>query len=484
MPNCVASLFQSPNGLGPRAKEVLGDHTKDSLAEILRALGGTVAQPARKEAFLTAVIERISDPELMAAVLGHADAPPHAAEILAAIRESDQPVSGGSLMRMGFRDITPAPWTHSRYSYGRPRPEDALEWLQRRGLVAAVSAGAYDYGTHFVVPAEAEVALRGGVIFQTWHPEPPRPEPVDAPPVPFMPDAVVAEVQALLDDWALRRPPALQKGGLGVRELRRSAKTLGIGERRAQFLYALAAELGLLASERDRDPNDEPPAWTGGAGRALAAFQWDGPGREVVVPSEEAATWGRLGPAEQWDGLFRAWPRARLWTDVDEGGLLTADGVRFGQDRRVRQAVAETLAALPSGSGAATRDVAWRLLWSRPSLFHCLECATLAVERAAEGLTFLGTGTADPPSLAEPGRTVAAEPAMARRPLRRSCDVPRARRHLRRAGGPPGDRPGPARPGARRAPHGVRRHRGDRSGPRVPAVRPVDRSRPRRRRDR
>jgi len=410
VPNCVASLFQSPNGLGPRAKEVLGDHTKDSLAEILRALGGTVAQPARKEAFLTAVIERISDPELMAAVLGHADAPPHAAEILAAIRESDQPVSGGSLMRMGFRDITPAPWTHSRYSYGRPRPEDALEWLQRRGLVAAVSAGAYDYGTHFVVPAEAEVALRGGVIFQTWHPEPPRPEPVDAPPVPFMPDAVVAEVQALLDDWALRRPPALQKGGLGVRELRRSAKTLGIGERRAQFLYALAAELGLPASERDRDPNDEPPAWTGGAGRALAAFQWDGPGREVVVPSEEAATWGRLGPAEQWDGLFRAWPRARLWTDVDEGGLLTADGVRFGQDRRVRQAVAETLAALPSGSGAATRDVAWRLLWSRPSLFHCLECATLAVERAAEGLTFLGTGTADPPSLAEPGRTALRNP--------------------------------------------------------------------------
>jgi len=484
VPNCVASLFQSPNGLGPRAKEVLGGHTKDSLAEILRALGGTVAQPARKEAFLTAVIERISDPELMAAVLGHADAPPHAAEILAAIRESDQPVSGGSLMRMGFRDITPAPWTHSRYSYGRPRPEDALEWLQRRGLVAAVSAGAYDYGTHFVVPAEAEVALRGGVIFQTWHPEPPRPEPVDARPS-----------RSCRTRWWRRSRPCSTTGPCGGRQRCRRAAwgSASSGARRRRSGSANGGRSSSTRSPRSSDcwhPNATGTRTTshrhgpGGAGRALAAFQWDGPGREVVVPSEEAATWGRLGPAEQWDGLFRAWPRARLWTDVDEGGLLTADGVRFGQDRRVRQAVAETLAALPSGSGAATRDVAWRLLWSRPSLFHCLECATLAVERAAEGLTFLGTGTADPPSLAEPGRTVAAEPAMARRPLRRSCDVPRARRHLRRAGGPPGDRPGPARPGARRAPHGVRRHQGDRSGPRVPAVRPVDRSRPRRRRDR
>ena len=186
------------------------------------------------------------------------------------------------------------------------------------------------------------MALRGGVIFQTWHPEPPRPEPVDAPPVPFMPDAVVAEVQALLDDWALRRPPALQKGGLGVRELRRSAKTLGIGERRAQFLYALAAELGLLASERDRDPNDEPPAWTRGGGpgaRRVSMGRSGSRGRRSLRGSRH------VGPARARGAVGRSLP-----------GLAPGPAVDRRRRGRPPHGRRRALRAGPAGPAGRRRD--------------------------------------------------------------------------------------------------------------------------------
>lgn len=385
VPNCVSSLFRAPAGLGLRAKELLGGRTKEALTEILRALGGSVPSPARKEAILTGVVERLSDPGVVTAVVEQA--PEEASKLLATIREEGEPVSAGTIMAEGFAKVSPTAWYSSYPIPGRRREEDPLEWLQRHGLVVGVGAS-YDYsGPAFAVPAEAELSLRGGVVFDRWHPEPPQIDAVEVPPALWQPDGAPAEVQALLDEWALRRPPALQKGGLGVRELRRSAKALGLEERRVQFLYALAAELGLLAVER--------------AGGAAG---------EVVIPSDEAATWGRLAPAEQWDQLFRAWFRVRLWTDIGDGGLTTPDRVRTGADEPVRRAVVGALVALPQGTGAAARDVARSVLWAQPTLMHCLECGTVAVERAAEGLAFLGTGTAEPPSLGQPARAALEDP--------------------------------------------------------------------------
>src|SRR5207237_6611241 len=137
-----------------------------------------------------------------------------------------------------------------------------------------ISGTTYD-GAPVAVPAEVEVALRGGKMFESWPPaQPPRVAASGgsgatakteaavakaAQPVVGDPGKSVADLEALLDLWAQMEPPSLQKGGLGVRELRRAAKAIGLPEGYVAFLYALAVESGLLA-HADRRRGVPPPA--------------------------------------------------------------------------------------------------------------------------------------------------------------------------------------------------------------------------------
>src|SRR2546430_1904920 len=122
-------------------------------------------------------------------------------------------------------------WHQSRWT-GQGADLSPLEWLESRGLLVTLS-GTIDDGAPVAVPAEVEVALRGGKMFESWPPAQPPRVAVARPsgprtktvaavakagqPVVGDPGKSVADLEALLDLWAQVESPSLQKGGLGVR---------------------------------------------------------------------------------------------------------------------------------------------------------------------------------------------------------------------------------------------------------------------------
>ncbi|MGH9124749.1 MAG: hypothetical protein ACRDZ8_08485 [Acidimicrobiales bacterium] len=102
-----------------------------------------------------------------------------------------------------------------------------LAWLADRGLVLAAN------WSTFVMPREVGLALRQGQLFPgfklpapatTW-------QPVDGPWVDrFGAEAaqrLVADLASVLDGWQVAPPKLLKNGGLGVRELRKTAAVIG-----------------------------------------------------------------------------------------------------------------------------------------------------------------------------------------------------------------------------------------------------------------
>jgi hypothetical protein len=204
-----------------------------------------------------------------------------------------------------------------------------------------------------------------------------------AQPVVGDPGKSVADLEALLDLWTQMEPPSLQKGGLGVRELRRAAKAIGLPEGYVAFLYALAVESGLLAHDD----------------------------RRRVVPSPAAAAWAAKPPAQRWAGLFETYLSGMLWVET-RGGLVDIDKVEHRAYLvRLRRSLLSELAALPT---EATTDVnllgRW-LIWRHPLLIHCEDCARTLTSQVAQALGWLGTLAAPPRmSLLEPARSAVANP--------------------------------------------------------------------------
>src|SRR5439155_3923567 len=172
-----------------------------------------------------------------------------------------------TLAEQGIPSWRLATWSQDRRRLEMEGPLAALGWLAERGLLMILS-GPYGGASGASVPAEVELALRGGLLYDRWTPRPPEAEIVRVfdPGDPVRtadPARVIAEMAALLDEWGVRPPPALKRGGMGVRDLRRTSRALGLEEPLVQFLYALAAELDLVVQNGERIvPSDEAGPWS------------------------------------------------------------------------------------------------------------------------------------------------------------------------------------------------------------------------------
>ncbi|GAB2467798.1 helicase-associated domain-containing protein [Xylanimonas ulmi] len=277
-----------------------------------------------------------------------------------------------------------------------------VDELLRAGLLTAGE------GETVVLPRDVGLALRGGRTHADPRLAPPTPEgrrPVtaqtaDAEAASAALDAVRL-VDTLLTSWQETPPPVLRSGGLGVRDLRRAAQTLGVAEATAASVVELAAAAGLV----DTDGGGiSPPARRSGTWGASSGV--DAP--PSYVPTTRADEWDEAEAAERWAMLAVAWAGSRrmpwLAGTRDERGATRAPLSTDLSRAWVRRLRLQTLAALAhlEGVSATPDDVAVDLAWRSPRAVPPREAVDgLLREAALLGVTGAG-------ALAATGRAVLA----------------------------------------------------------------------------
>ncbi|MEJ5866734.1 helicase-associated domain-containing protein [Pseudokineococcus sp. 5B2Z-1] len=336
------ALGPHPAGLGPALLDLL-DQTPAARPRA-EALGRLLDVPALEGA--AGLSARLADPAGLAALLGAA--PEGTRELLGRL-DAGGPVGQVSRAR---REVDVA-----------DEADDVapLDWLLARALLVPVG------DSRVVLPREVGLALREGRVLR-------EPAALEPPPLPGRPapagrrDALAggaaAEVVRLVDAlgraWEQRPAPLLRAGGVGVRELARTAAELEVDAGTAALVVEVAAAAGLVAEDGEADP-----AW---------------------APTPRYDAWADGTTGERWAALASAWaamPRLpSLVGDRDDRGSARAalsDAVARPQAPVVRALLLSALAEVPDGEGAAPEDLAGRLAWQRPRWAPARDAALLRV---------------------------------------------------------------------------------------------------------
>ncbi|MBB1255080.1 helicase-associated domain-containing protein, partial [Streptomyces sp. OF3] len=227
-------------------------------------------------------------------------------------------------------------------------PSAPVRWLLDRALLLRSGPRTV------VLPREVALHLRDGRAHRRLEPTPPE-VPVRREFPTASVDAAAAgqalasltAVEELLKEWSRSAPPVLRAGGLGVRELARTASVLELAESQAAFWIELAYAVGLVASDGEAD--------------------------ERYAPTPYYDEWRDLPESRRWAALVAAWlPATRVAALVGgrdaKGRTLAALGP--GLDRTAaptfRHRVLTLLAELPAGAAPDVEAVAERLRWERP----------------------------------------------------------------------------------------------------------------------
>ena len=261
---------------------------------------------------------------------------------------------------------------------------DAVGWLVTHGLLVRGDE------RHVVLPRGVALALRGGrthrspALAPMFADAPVRDAAVVAAESADAAERTVRLVRQLLVRWEQSPPGVLRAGGLGARDLRRTAQGLDVDDAHAAWLVETAASAGLLA-----DDGEETPSF---------------------VPTLEADVWAAQDVPQRWATLARAWlTSARtpwLVGGRDERGALRAaldPELSRPWVPRLRRAVLDVLAAAPTGAAVTAHDVHDALRWRSPRSVPPLS-AVEAVLADATRLGVVGAG-----ALASAGRALLTE---------------------------------------------------------------------------
>lgn len=165
---------------------------------------------------------------------------------------------------------------------------------------------------------------------------------------------LLRETESVLALLGATPVPQLRSGGLGVREVRRLAKTAEVTEAGLALILEIAAAAGLIADGMP-DPEPEsgsPPFWapTAAADRFLdapAAAQWAQLAGAWLTLASRPSLIGRRGPDGKPLGAL-SYPLHSAAAPLDRRLLL------------------KTLAGLPPGTGTDAATVSAALIWARP----------------------------------------------------------------------------------------------------------------------
>jgi hypothetical protein len=249
------------------------------------------------------------------------------------------------------------------------------------------------------------------------------PDPVVSTTTPADADAAAAgavidllrEIDVLLETLGAAPVSELRSGGLGVREVKRLAKTTGIEEPRLGLILEVAAAAGLIASGM---PNPEP--MTG------EAPYW--------APTAAADRFTSLSPAERWHLLAGTWlelpgrpaligsrgPDAKPYGALSDSLYSTAAPL----DRRLLLGM---LAELPAGAGVDAPQASAALIWRRPRWARRLQpgpVGDLLAESHALGLVGRGAISAPARALLDEALEANADPAAAIDAMTRALPEP------------------------------------------------------------
>ncbi|MFN8077703.1 MAG: helicase-associated domain-containing protein [Kineosporiaceae bacterium] len=239
-------LGPHPAGLGPPLAEALDRRSPARLAALLDDLG-LPAQPDPPRA-AAALAAHLGSPGVLTALL--AQAPPGTRDLL------DRLVWGPPVGAVADAD------REVRTATLAGAAASPVDWLLAHGVLAVADAG------HVVLPREIGLALRGGRVHAHPSPTPPALPTVgaDESRVAASAAAAAAEAVRLVGDlaqaWSQAPPGVLRAGGVGVRELRRTAQVLDVDPRVVAVLVEVALAAGLIADDGEADPRFAPtPAY-------------------------------------------------------------------------------------------------------------------------------------------------------------------------------------------------------------------------------
>lgn len=319
-----------PAGLGRPLAEHASAFQKADLERSLRAFG--LSHEGRKAELIERLAAAVRDPGRLGTVL--AGAPEGTADLLADLNDR------GPRLRL------PGGFPHS---YGRTAPTP-VEWLHHRLLLVRL---AWDEAE---MPREVGLGLRGGRAFTHVHAR--RPEArlarlaasVDVGGAAAQAVAgTLRAVEAILTAWGGTPPTVLKDGGVGVRDVKRAAKTAEVGEADAAVLVELAFAGGLVGVE----------------GRTGA-----------VLPTERFDAWLDDDTAGRWATLADGWLAAERYPSL-AGKRSTKDkpipplspGIAWSTARAQRDAVAAALRGLEDRTVPDAASLAVTLEWSAPKLW-------------------------------------------------------------------------------------------------------------------
>ena len=313
----VRDVLSSGAGMGRPLSVLMASHTPTRLAPVQQALGVDTVD---------AVIAALTDPVRVEELL--IEAGPEAREIVTALAAGPPFGKVREARRLPKLDELDSP----------------VRWLLAHGLLVAIDDDTVE------LPRELGMQLRGA---PTAAAEPPAllTAKVGAGDVDraaaHEAALVVAHIEAICGSWSEDPPSVLRSGGLGVRDLKRTAKELDVTDEVAALLIETAYAAGLL----DQSPGVDP--------------DW--------LPTPTYDRWAALPGEERWIALARAWiGMARLPSLVglrdDRDKALAAlspeiDRVSAPTDRR---RVLDVLLDTPTGHSVKPGGVVDVLAWRAP----------------------------------------------------------------------------------------------------------------------
>ncbi|MDT4937130.1 MAG: hypothetical protein QOG80_801, partial [Pseudonocardiales bacterium] len=344
------SLGNYPAGLGRPAAHLFRQVSDLQLAPVLRSLG---IPPTSQPRAGLAVAEVLADPARVARLLDQIDDDER--EVL------DRLAAGPPIGTVRNAHLTG----------GDDRP--APHRLVNRGLLVAIDAQTVE------LPREVGLAVRQVPVGEV-EAQPPPVELIAHEPAALdrMATTAVLEllrlVSTLADLWATQPPAMLRSGGVGVRDLRRTARDLAVDEPTAALVAEIAYAAGLLGATTGIDP--------------------------VYLPTTDYDTWLRRDTAQRWTDLAGAWlAMSRQPSLISQRGdrdrLITALGpdVERGAAPALRRHVLDTLATLPPGATPRDRAaVLARLAWQNPRRAAAQRAVSEAILAEADlvGITAAG----------------------------------------------------------------------------------------------
>lgn len=304
-------------------------HLVTGVAEALGPYPAGLGRPAARLGSAPETVAALTDPARLAELIAACDADEHT--VLGRLAEGP-PVGT-------VRD--------TRLAGTRPENLPAALRLLARGLLAPVDSRTVE------LPREVGIALRERPI-GSLQPEAPaieadvrRPDELDRAGGTSVLEALRL-VETLCESWAAQPAAQLRAGGVGVRELRRTARDLGVDEPTAAVLIETASAAGLINATHEIE--------------------------SAYLPTAEYDAWLQLGPAQRWTRLAGAWlEMTRQPSLASQRGerdrvisVLGPDAER-GTLPALRAQVLALLASLPPGGVPRDRSaVLAHLAWQAP----------------------------------------------------------------------------------------------------------------------